>query len=415
MAETQERLLEKRLAALNRLVEVSLILNSTLEIKQLLRFIMDAATELADAEAASILLKDKNTNELVFTASSSGSVADLIGRPVPLKGSIAGLILQDNRPVALDDVSRDPRHYRQMDEQIDFHTRSILGVPMRIKEDVVGVLEVVNKRSGSWTEEDGETLTILAAQAAIALENARLVEALQKAYDDLSQLDNLKNEFIAIASHELRTPLGIILGYASFLKDDAEGETGELAEMVFRSAVQLRGIIEQMTNLRYLKVGEAELVLEDVSVADLIRAACDDVARLAEAKGHHLDVRLPEGELQVRVDSYKFASALGNILNNAVKFTPDGGHITVEAFRKSSEVWITVHDDGIGIAPEHLEKIFEEFFQVEDHLTRRHGGMGLGLSIARALVQAHGGRIWAESPGENQGSTFYISLPLATA
>ncbi len=401
------------LAALNRIVEISLILNSTLALAPLLRVIMDAAKELAGAETASILLKDRRTHDLVFTASSSGSVADLIGRPVPLEGSIAGAILQENRPLAIDDVRADPRHYRRLDEEIHFQTRSVLGVPMRIKDDVVGVLEVVNKLDGSWTDADRSLLTILAAQAAVAIENAQLVEALQKAYDDLSELDQLKDDFIAIASHELRTPLSIILGYAAFLKEEAEGEAGAHADAVFRSALQLRTLIEQMTNLLYLKKGEAEIVQEPVPVAELLRSAQQDFESLASARGHRLVVHPPAEDLHVRVDRSKIGAALGNLLNNAVKFTPSGGEIVLSAVRRPAEVWIRVQDNGVGIPGDYLERIFEEFQQVEDHLTRRHGGMGLGLSIARALAQAHGGRLWAESPGPGQGSTFYLCLPLA--
>jgi signal transduction histidine kinase len=405
---------EQRLTVLNRLVEISLVLNSTLDLDPLLRFIMDEAKDLVGAEAASILLKDKHTQELKFTASNSGGVSDLIGRPVPLEGSIAGTILLENRPVALDDVSKEPRHYRQMDKQIQFQTRSLLGVPMRIKEDVVGVLEVVNKLAGRWTADDLNTLSILAAQAAVAIETAQLVEALQKAYDELDQLDKLKNDFIAIASHELRTPLGVILGYASFLKEDSEGDASAHADAVFRSALQLRNIIEQMTNLRYLKLGETEITYEVVPLVELLATAENDIESLVQAKDHRLVMDAPDPTLMVRVDANKMLTALGNILNNAVKFMPPGGLIQVSTVLKQAEVWITIQDSGIGIAADQLEKIFDEFYQVENHLTRRHGGMGLGLSIARALVAAHGGRIWVESPGLGQGATFYICLPLAS-
>jgi len=261
--------------------------------------------------------------------------------------------------------------------------------------------------------DDHNTLSILAAQAAVAIQTAQLYQALQKAYDELDGLDKLKNDFIAIASHELRTPLGVILGYASFLREEAEGEASTHADAVFRSALQLRSIIEQMTNLRYLKLGESELVLEVMSLVELLANAENDIESLVKAKEHHLSIVAPDPTLMVNIDVNKMTVAMGNILNNAVKFTPPSGQITVGTVIKSSEVWITIADNGLGIAEENLEKVFDEFYQVEDHMTRRHGGMGLGLSIAKALIEAHDGRLWVESPGENQGSTFYISLPLA--
>jgi len=404
---------ERRLVDLKRLVDLSLVLNSTLALEPLLQRIMDAACDLVDTEASSILLMDKDTRQLFFAASNSGGTEGLIGRPVPLEGSIAGLILKEKRPVALDDVRQHPSHYRQLDQQIDFETRSLLGVPMRIKDSVVGVLEVVNKRNGTWTDDDREEMSIIAAQAAVAIENARLVGALRKAYDELDQLDRLKNDFIAIASHELRTPLGVILGYASFLKEDSQGEASEHAEVVYRSALKLRSIIEQMTNLRYLKLGQTELNREKISVADLLHMARQDIASLADAKEHNLTIVVPTEVQFIYVDGQKIITALSNLLNNAVRFTPAGGTIRVDSVVQPGEVWIRVADNGIGIPADQLEKIFDEFYQVENHLTRRHGGMGLGLSIARGLIEAHGGRIWAESPGPDQGSTFYVSLPLA--
>lgn len=405
--------LTRRAATLSRLVEISLILNSTLALDDLLQRIIEAAAELAGSEAASLLLKNVNTNDLFFAASSRGGAAALIGQPVPLEGSLAGAILQENRPIAIDDVSQDPRHYHKMDEQTHFHTRSLLGVPMRIKDRVVGVLETVNKIAGPWTAEDQETLCVLAAQAAVAIENARLVADLQAANKELSQVDKLKSDFIAIASHELRTPLGVILGYASFLKEDAQGEASEHADAVLRSALRLRTLIEDMVNLRYLKLGRSELTLEAVSVAHVLDLARRDVEDLAHAKGQQLVVHQPDPSPVVRGDLALLDMALGNILNNAVKFTPSGGRIIVDVVRRPSEVWITVRDTGVGIPADQLEAIFQEFYQVEDPLVRRQGGMGLGLSIARAVAEAHGGRLWAESPGPDQGSTFYLCLPLA--
>lgn len=404
--------LEQQVTKLQQLVEISLSLNSTLALEPLLQMIMDVSCELVDSEATSILLIDRNTRDLVFSANNSGGSDDLIGRPVPLQNSIAGTILLENRPFAFNDVSADPRHYEEIGKDVGVEVRSLLGVPMRIKDEVIGVLEAINKRDGPWTRADASSLLVLASQAAVAIHNAQLMAALRKAYDELDKTDKLKNDFIAIASHELRTPLGIILGYASFLRMDTEGESLEHADVVFQSALQLRSIIEQLTNLVYLKEDAVELSLAEVSVADLLRTAQQDIQSLAEAKGHLLVVRLPDADRHVTVDVGKMATALGNLLNNAVKFTPAGGEIVMETQFRPDEVWIIVRDNGVGIPPESADTIFDEFYQVEDHLTRRHGGMGLGLSIAQGLVAAHQGRLWAESAGADQGSSFFISLPL---
>jgi signal transduction histidine kinase len=285
---------------------------------------------------------------------------------------------------------------------------------MQIKGSVVGVLESVNKRQGQWTDDDREYLSILAAQAAVAIQNAQQAEALQQAYDSLSQLDKLKSDFIAIASHELRTPLSVILGYATFLQEEAQGEASEHATVVLTSALHLRNLIEDMVNLRFLQLGSSELIRENVAVSELLDAAEHDVQALAAAQGHQLGIDRKGGEAVVNVDRLKIGMALTNILNNAIKFSPNNSKITLGLERRPHEVWIKVSDNGAGIPKDQLEKIFDEFYQAEDHMTRRHNGMGIGLSIARGVVQAHDGRIWAESEGPNKGSTFIIALPLAS-
>ncbi len=417
MNDDDERLAryEREIRQLNQLVEVSLAINSTLDLGPLLNAIMDYAADLVDAESASVMLLDRASGQLHFMASTTASrgAGALLDIPVPLDGSLAGAVLLENREIALDDVSRDPRHFRQADLQSGFETRSLIGVPMRYRDEVIGVLEAVNKRAGSWTAGDRHNLLILASQAAVAISNARMIEQLQQAYDELDTLDKLKNDFISIASHELRTPLSVIVGYATFLKEDAAGEIGQHAEVVLNSALRMRTLIEDMTNLCYLKRGETTLSPARVPLAYLFRLAQNDVAGLAAAKGHDLRVAMPDPSLIVTVDQVRMVMAITNVLNNAIRFTPGGGQIALTYQVKPRAVRIVIEDTGIGIPPEHLERVFEEFHQVEDHMTRQHGGMGLGLAIARELVEAHGGRIWAESEGANCGSRFVINLPLA--
>jgi signal transduction histidine kinase len=406
----------QRIAVLTHLAEISVVLNSTLQIEDLLSFLMDSAAQITEADAASVLLWDDNRRELYIAATTTSTAElDLIGQHVPLD-SIAGMIMETQEILQVDDVHSDPRHYRKLDTTKGFETRSILGVPLTAKDRPIGVLEVLNKHQLPWTENDREYLGILAAQAAVAIESARLVEKLKEANRELSELDKLKNDFIAIASHELRTPLGVILGYASFLKETSEGQVSEHATKVMNSALQLRRIIEDMTNLRYLKEGAAEINRQEVLLSSLLQDAANDVLSLIETKNHHLEIKFLPEDINLYVDRIRTTMAITNVLNNALTFTEPGGHITVESeVRGGHEIWISVIDNGIGLLADDMERIFEPFYQVEDHMTRRHGGIGIGLSIARALVEANGGRIWASSPGLEQGATFTMALPLAKA
>lgn len=398
---------------LSRLVEVSVTLNSTLEPEPLLNFLIGSAAELLESEAASILLFDEKTQRLYFAASTGADPAELRKIPVPLEGSIAGTIYREDRPLIINEVASDPRHFRQVGERIRFEARTLIGVPMRMRDRRIGVLEALNKRRGPYNENDLQTLSIIASQAAVAIHNANLVQALQRAYDELGKVEKLKSDFIAIASHELRTPLGVILGYAAILKEDADQSTSEHAQAVLNSALRMRALIEDMTNMNMLRVGSAELTPTRQALQPILQAACDEMRPLIEAKGQGLSRRAPAEDLMAEIDGPKLTMALTNLLNNAMRFTPTGGKIELMLERHGSEAWLKVSDNGAGLAVDQLERVFDQFYQVEDHMTRRHEGMGLGLSIVRAVARGHNGRAWAESPGANQGSTFTIALPLA--
>jgi signal transduction histidine kinase len=397
---------------LSRMVEVSVTLNSTLDLDRLLQFIIGTAADLVGSEAASVMLIDENTHELVFAAATGSDPRELARIPVPLEGSIAGTIVREDRPLIINDVTADPRHFRQVSEKTGFQVRSLIGVPMRIRDRVLGVLEAVNKRQGAFNEADLQTLSIIASLAAVAIENARLLRALQDAYDELGKLDKLKSDFIAVASHELRTPLGVILGYAAILKEEAAGESSGHAAAVLNSALRMRSLIEDMTNMNLLQVGSAAIQLELQPLQPVVRSVYDEVLEIIQAKGVRAELRLPESAISVMADAPKLGMALTNLLNNAMRFTPSGGSISLEVERHGSEAWVRVRDSGSGIPQADLERIFDQFYQVEDHMTRRHGGMGLGLAIVRAIAKGHGGRVWAESDGESQGAIMTVALPI---
>ncbi|MDZ4765989.1 MAG: GAF domain-containing sensor histidine kinase [Chloroflexota bacterium] len=406
--------LERKVTILTRLAETSAVLNSTMRLKPLLSSIMDTAADIVDAEAASVLLWDYKKQELVFAATTTGDSNGqaLIGKQVPLEGSIAGTVMRENRIVAVGNIRTTTVYYSKIDEQIAFQTRSVLGVPMRSRNRIIGVLEAVNRRNETWTEDDGYYLSVLAAQAAVAIEGAQLVTQLQLANEELNQLDKLKSDFIAIASHELRTPLGVILGYASFLQDTDDPQVREHASKMVNSAMHLRRIIEDLTNLRYLEQSSLELNREDVLVGDLVRELIAEIQPLVEAKRHDLTFVPSPFDVHISIDRIRIVMALSNVLNNAIRFTPDGGRITIHVEQRAHEIWVNIIDNGIGLAKDQLERIFERFYQIEDHMTRVNGGLGIGLSIARALVEAHGGRLWATSRGLGQGSTFTVVMPI---
>ncbi len=410
--------LERRITHYQHLLEINNVLNSVLlrqdvGIDALLRYLMEAAVKLTDCEGASVLLWNEEQEKLVFAATSTENKPSrtLVGKAVPLD-SLAGTIFKEGRIVEVSNADDDPRHYTQVDQTIQFRTRSLLGVPLISNNRTIGVLEVVNKRTLPWTEDDRRNLSILAGEAAIAIEVGQLVLALQKANTELSELDKLKSDFIAIASHELRTPLGIILGYASFLQETEDSAVRIQATKVMDGALQLRRIIESMINLRYIKQKSSELYRQPMTLTTLVQDIQRDCSALTNSDTYQLRFNVDDPDAQVFVDRTRMVMAIINVMSNAMSFSKPGAEIVLRAFVHGEEGHITIMDEGIGIDQSQLERIFDEFYQVEDHMTRHHGGLGIGLSITRAIVRAHNGRIWAQSTGLEQGATFTIAMPL---
>jgi len=406
----------KRVHKLERLVEISRVLSSTHELSSLLQSIVDVACELTDSQAASILLFDAASGELRFEAAPGFQRESLSNLSVPLESSVAGWIFTHARPMVLQDASKDPRIFREVDQQLNFSTQSLLGVPLLVKEKPIGVIEAVNKRDqGHYTQDDLAILEMLSAQAAVAIENARLLIKFQNANSELLRLDRMKSDFIAIASHELRTPLGLILGHATFLKEIIPHEHQDQLDVIVRSAMRLKEIIEDMATIAHQEEGKSLVRKNTFSLGELIKETMRKFQVDANEKGVQLEADIPQDDqLIIEGDKDKVGLVIHNLLQNAVSFTDKGGQVGIKAEADDGYAKVFVVDTGIGIPEDEQERIFERFYQVESHLTRKHGGMGLGLSIAKAMVEMHNGQIWCESK-EGLGSLFCFTLPMTEA
>ena len=395
----------------DRLLAITLRLNRMRDPDALLNFIIETAADVLDCEAASILLYDEPTEELHFAAATGSDPESLSDIPVPLDDSIAGTVFTSNEPLIIDDTAHDERHFDDVGDQVGFQTRSLVGVPMRIEAEPVGVLEGLNKSNGTFTDEDVAVLSVLAAQAAVAIRNARQVQALEEANEKLSRLDALKSDFLALASHELRTPIAKVKGFAEILEEEAGDSVGEHVSTILEATAQMEDVVDTMAQMDALRTGGDVLSPVSTSLQSVLRDALEETRGLADEHGHTVTVELPEAPITLRADPERLTLVFSHLLTNAFTFTPEGGRITVEAGKTDGDIRAAVHDTGKGLPEAELDRIFDDFYQVEDSLTRTHGGLGLGLTIARKLVELHGGHIWAESPGPGEGTSLYVRLP----
>lgn len=285
---------------------------------------------------------------------------------------------------------------------------SYMCVPMIARDRTLGALTLANAESGTrYMEEDLRLAEDVASRAALAIENAQ-------SYQQLQSANRLKDEFLATLSHELRTPLNAVLGYARMLKSGAiPPERGQQAlDVIDRNAGALAKIVEDVLDVSRIVSGKTRLEVQPLDIARVLRDALATVEPAADAKGLRIQTVINPQVGPVSGDPNRLQQVLWNLLSNAVKFTSRGGRIHVHLQAVDSQVEIVVSDTGLGISPEFLPHIFERFRQAEAGTTRKHGGLGLGLAIARHLVEMHGGTIHAASDGDGTGSTFRVRLPL---
>ena len=246
-------------------------------------------------------------------------------------------------------------------------------------------------------------------------ERRLLLEREQRARQEAQAANRAKDEFLATLSHELRTPLNAILGWARLLSSGSlDTETARKAiEIIDRNTRLQAQLIEDLLDISRIITGKLRLDLRAVPVGEILEAALESVRPTAEAKRIHIDVQPRDGNEAILCDAARMQQIVWNLLTNAIKFTPEGGTISVGAQRDDSTMVITVTDSGIGIAPEFLPYVFDRFRQQDGASTRAHGGLGLGLSIVRHLTELHRGTVKAESAGEGRGATFLVRVPLA--
>lgn len=397
---------------LERLIAINRSLGSSKDLDGLLQTVVDAVCELLDSEFSVILMYEEETDLLKFVAGPPAYREAMKRTRVPLEKSIAGWVYKQSKPIHIPDVRNDLRVLPDVENILGYKTRSILAIPLTFRSETIGVIEAVNKRDNShYTEDDVTFLETLASQTAVVTLGTLLIEETEHAYKELEELERVKSNFIAIAAHELRTPIGLILGHASFLVESAkEDQQKKQLDVILRSATRLKKIVEDLSNVSNVQSGLVGLHRKPIALQFFIPKVAAPYQESARRKRISLIVKMPDIDLTVEGDEEKLTTALSNLVDNALLFTNDNGHIYISADKLPGYVKVSVIDDGIGIPAKDLPRVFDRFFQVQSHLTRRHGGMGLGLSVTKAMIELHGGQIWVESI-EGKGSNFSFLVP----
>ena len=397
--ETAIRSYLQLLARYERLMEISRQLTSTLDLRSLLNKIIQAATELTDAEEASILLVDQKSGELRFEAASRLSPGAMEAIVVPTN-SIAGWIVQHGEPVLVEDSEHENRIYRGVDNVVQHETRNMLGVPMIVHDKVIGVVEAINKRSGvGWNEDDVSTLSTLAAQAAVAIENARLFQ---------------QSDFIDEMVHELRTPLLALKTSTALLnRTDIPLETHQGVVHTMQGEIdRLTHLTTDFLDLARLESGRTKIDMARYQIVSLVNDSVTIVSPQAEAKAITITVNGDPNTVLIG-DHDKIKQVLLNLLTNAIKYNRKGGRIDIDVTpdKEPNMTRVSVADTGLGMSEDDLKQLFKKFFRA-DKSADTVQGTGLGLVIARHIIEAHGGTMGVTSKLD-VGTTFYFVVPTA--
>jgi signal transduction histidine kinase len=386
----------ERLDGYRRLIDISRDLASTLDLDILLSRIVHAAAEVSGAEAASILLYDDAARRLYFQVATNIDEPTRRGLVVPLEKSIAGWIVTNRKPLRIADVHQDPRFFGEIEQTIGFATESILGVPLITKNKVVGVLEALNKHDGKFTDADESMLSVLGAQAAVAIENARLF-----------QQSDLISEFV----HELRTPLAS-LSTATYLllrPEMSQDQRDQIVNNIHNETLRLNALASSFLDLARLESGRVQFRKSHFSLTDLLYECKDVMTSKADEEGIQIRVQVPEGLPRLEADRDKIKQVLLNLISNGIKYNRPHGSIILRAENLVAEMCITIQDTGIGIPEQALPHLFEKFYRVREHESHATG-TGLGLSICKQIIHGHGGRVEVKSK-MGVGSLFTITLP----
>jgi signal transduction histidine kinase len=409
--------LGRSVGELRALGEVSQAVNSTIDLETVLSTIVAKAVQLSGTEAGAIYVFDDLQREfhLRATYGMDEELIDALARQhIGLDEPNITPALAQGEPIQVPDVREGvPSAINEVILRAGF--RALLVAPLLRGEEVIGLLVVRRRTPGAFAQNTVELMKTFAAQSVLAIQNARLFHEIEDKGRQLEVASRHKSQFLANMSHELRTPLNAILGYTELILDSIYGEAPEkmrgVVERVQTNGKHLLGLINDVLDMSKIEAGQVTLSLSDYSLSDLVQGVYVAVEPLAAKKNLALKTKIAPSLPAGHGDERRLSQVLLNLVGNAIKFT-DKGEVAIEASLADGSFRVAVRDSGPGIAAADQAKIFEEFQQVDNTLTRQKGGAGLGLAISKRIVEMHGGRILVDSE-LGKGATFTIWLPVS--
>lgn len=397
--------------AMNRMRQVQTVTEvalSHLSLDKLLAELLDRVRDAIDVDTVTILLLEEGDTLVAWA--TKGLDLDLHIH-VPVGSGFAGRIAAQKAPLVIDNVDNADLYTPFLREH---GVKTLLGVPLLLEGRVLGVLHVGRRSPRPFSADDTRLLQLVAFRVALAIDNARLFAEEREARQEAEAANRAKDEFLTTLSHELRTPLTPVIGWVHMVRTGMlpPDEIDHGLSVIEKNAHALKRLINDLLDMTAILSGKMRMEELPVHITRVLNEAVETARPFAESRNVHIEVSFRDWHDEVVTgDSTRLGQVFGNLLHNAIKFSAAGGQIHVTCATEDDDVVMTFADQGVGITPDFLPRVFEKFVQADGSKTRAHGGLGLGLSLVKSFTEAHHGTVEAQSAGAGHGSRFIVCLP----